>query len=82
MADQEQLLDTDAVADRVGVKASSIRIYLKRTRTRIADGLPVRPQDFPVPDQTIGRSPGWYAETIDQWLSNRPGPGRRRSEQG
>lgn len=78
MADQEPLLDTAAVAGRVGLEPATIRIYLKRTRSRVAEDLPVRPQDFPLPDQVLGRSPAWLPATIDQWLANRPGPGRRR----
>jgi len=79
MPDDERLLDTAAVAARVGLEIPTIRIYLKRTRARIARGLPVRPQDFPLPDQTIGRSPAWHRSTIDAWVASRPGPGRRRS---
>ncbi|MYV56461.1 hypothetical protein GT042_28915 [Streptomyces sp. SID3212] len=69
-------LDTEAVAARVGVTAGTVRLYLKRTRRRIRDGHPVRPQDFPLPDVQIGRSPAWVESTIAAWLAHRPGRGR------
>lgn len=78
MPGDEQLLDTAAVAARVGLGVQTIRIYLKRTRALVAEDLPVRPQDFPLPDRVIGRSPAWFPSTIDRWLASRPGSGRRR----
>ena len=75
-----RLLDTAAVAARVGVKPGTISIYLKRTRARIAQGLPLRPRDFPLPDQTISRAPAWTEATIDTWRANRPGRGHRPAD--
>jgi hypothetical protein len=69
-------LDTSAVADRIGVTPATVRLYLKRTRRRIADGLPVRPQDLPLPDVQVQRSPAWHVTTIDTWMASRPGRGR------
>lgn len=77
MSDEDPLLDTAAVADLVNLPVTTIRIYLKRTRARIADGQLVRPHDFPVQDDTFGRSPVWNRSTIEAWLAARPGPGRR-----
>jgi predicted DNA-binding transcriptional regulator AlpA len=80
MSDEDPLLDTAAVADIVNLPVTTIRIYLKRTRARVAEGLPARPHDFPVQDETFGRSPVWHRSTIEAWLSARPGPGRRTAE--
>ncbi|GAA1111801.1 hypothetical protein GCM10009577_37980 [Streptomyces javensis] len=79
MPDGNPLLDTEAVAAKIGVTSETVRMYLKRTRKRIADGLPVRPQDLPLPDEQIRRSPAWFESTIDAWISSRPGRGRRAS---
>lgn len=70
-------LDTAQVGERIGVTAATVRLYLKRTRKRITDGLPVRPQDFPLPDEQFRRSPAWRESTINTWIGNRPGRGRR-----
>lgn len=32
---------------------------------------------MPAPDVTVGEVRGWRAETIDRWMSNRPGRGAR-----
>ncbi|MER0443065.1 hypothetical protein ABR738_00490 [Streptomyces sp. Edi4] len=77
MPDGNPLLDTEAVAAKIGVASETVRIYLKRTRKRIADGQPVRPQDLPLPDDKFGRSPAWFESTIDAWVAVRPGRGRR-----
>ncbi|MFF4409850.1 hypothetical protein [Streptomyces sp. NPDC001404] len=80
-ASADRMLDTEAVAQKIGVKQSAtVRVYLKRTRRRVMDGLPVRPQDLPLPDQQIGRSPAWLESTIDRWIVNRPGRGHRPTE--
>ncbi|MEE1838185.1 helix-turn-helix transcriptional regulator [Streptomyces sp. SP17KL33] len=75
--DDDPYLDTAQVGERIGVSADSIRLYLKRTRKRISDGLKVRPQDLPLPDSQFRRSPVWHRSTIDAWIANRPGRGRR-----
>lgn len=77
MPDDDPLLDTAAVAALLKLGAPTVRIYLKRTRARAAAGDPVRDQDFPLPDETFGRSPVWRKSTINNWLSARPGSGRR-----
>ncbi|MCX4232060.1 hypothetical protein [Streptomyces ortus] len=78
--DEDPYLDTEAVSEQAGVAAETIRIYLKRSRKRVADGDELRPQDLPLPDMTIGRSPAWRQSTITAWLANRVGRGRPRSE--
>ncbi|MFF2571087.1 hypothetical protein [Streptomyces sp. NPDC058084] len=75
--DGDSLLDTEAVAAKIGVTSETVRIYLKRTRRRIAEGKAVRPQDLPLPDGQFGRSPAWLESTIDVWVAARPGRGRR-----
>jgi predicted DNA-binding transcriptional regulator AlpA len=73
-------LDTEQVGQRIGVSAATIRLYLKRTRKRISDNLPVRPQDLPLPDETFRRSPVWRESTVTRWIASRPGRGRRPAE--
>ncbi|MFF1284399.1 hypothetical protein ACFVY4_27105 [Streptomyces sp. NPDC058299] len=75
--DQDPYLDTAQVGERIGVVPETVRLYLKRTRKRAAASLPVRPADFPLPDSHARRSPLWRQSTIDTWLVNRPGRGRR-----
>lgn len=80
-ASRDRLLDTQDVATKIGSEhAATVRVYLKRTRKRVADGLPVRPQDLPLPDETVRRSPAWRESTIDRWMANRPGRGHRPTE--
>jgi predicted DNA-binding transcriptional regulator AlpA len=78
--DDDPYLDTAQVGEKIGVTPETVRLYLKRTRRRISDGLVVRPQDFPLPDKQARRSPTWRESTIDAWLVNRPGRGRRPTE--
>jgi len=77
MADDEKLIGYPGVHELTGLEVPTIRVYLKRTRARIAEELPVRDQDFPMPDETYGQSPTWKPSTIERWLANRPGRGRR-----
>ncbi|MFE9854674.1 hypothetical protein [Streptomyces sp. NPDC005780] len=72
----ERLLDTGGVAEIAGITAATVRLYLKRTRRRVADELRLRPADFPLPDDQFGRSPAWRESTIRAWLAVRPGRGR------
>lgn len=32
---------------------------------------------MPAPDVTVGNSPGWYPQTIKDWVASRPGKGFR-----
>jgi predicted DNA-binding transcriptional regulator AlpA len=74
--DADPYLDTEAVAEAVGVTTESIRVYLKRSRRRLRAGHALRPQDLPLPDVTLGRSPAWRTSTITDWSAHRVGPGR------
>jgi len=77
MANDEKLLDYAGVAKLTGLEVGTIRVYRKRTRLRETKKLPIRDEDFPVPDKTFGQSPTWKPSTIERWLANRPGRGRR-----
>ncbi|MFI5814946.1 hypothetical protein ACIA7S_28805 [Streptomyces sp. NPDC051643] len=78
--DDDPYLDTAQVGEKIGVSADTVRLYLKRTRKRIADGEPVRPQDLPLPDDQFRRSPVWRESAINTWIGHRPGRGRRGPE--
>jgi predicted DNA-binding transcriptional regulator AlpA len=79
--EEDPYLYTEQVAEKIGVSTpDTVRLYLKRTRKRISDGLPVRPQDLPLPDVMVRRSPAWRESTINTWIANRPGRGRRPAE--
>lgn len=51
------------VAARIGVTVGTAQTY--RAQKRLPD-----------PDGLIGRTPWWWATTIDVWQANRPGRGR------
>ncbi|MFD7705640.1 helix-turn-helix transcriptional regulator [Streptomyces sp. NPDC059786] len=78
--DDDPYLDTDTVAEQVGLAVDTVRVYLKRSRKRVKDGSELRPQDFPLPDMTVSRSPAWRQSTIDAWKGNRVGRGRPKTE--
>ena len=79
MAEDEKLIGYPGVADLTGLEIGTIRVYRKRTRLREVEKLPIRDEDFPVPDRTFGQSPAWYPSTIEKWLAARPGRGRRKA---
>ena len=74
--DADPYLDTEAVAEMVGVTTDTVRVYLKRSRKRLREAHELRPQDLPLPDAIIGRSPAWRTSTITAWSVHRVGPGR------
>lgn len=78
--DDDPYLDTEGVAGRAGLGTESIRVYLKRSRRREKDGYDLRPQDLPLPDLKVGRSPAWKQSTVDAWIANRATPGRPRTD--
>jgi predicted DNA-binding transcriptional regulator AlpA len=80
--DDDPLLDTEKVKELLGVeKVETVHLYLKRTRARVKDGLAIRPQDMPLPDELFGgRAPAWRQSTITGWIARRPGRGRRGPE--
>lgn len=53
-------------AELAGVGASTWRAYVARGQAPAADG------------QTNSGAPWWLRETVETWLANRPGQGRRR----
>ena len=78
-SDDDPYMDAEQVAAKVGITAGSVRMYLKRSRRRLAEGQELRAQDLPLPDITVSRSPAWLTSTIDAWINARPGRGRHRS---
>lgn len=58
------MMDTRAVADRLGVKPQSVRAYLAR-------GILIEP------DARYGQSPVWSVDRIEMWIASRPGQGNR-----
>ncbi len=52
------------VAEVAGVKVPTLRRYKKTGH-------------MPPPDITVGNSPGWYPQTIKDWVASRPGKGFR-----
>ena len=57
-------LDLTAFAARAGIKPGTIYGYHSTGR-------------LPQPDGWLGRTPWWWADTVDAWLTNRPGQGWR-----
>lgn len=64
--DSDELLDYQAVADRLGIARTSVEAYRWR-------GI------MPEPDRVMGRSPCWRASTIEDWIAGRPGRGVLRN---
>ncbi|MFF4409812.1 MarR family transcriptional regulator [Streptomyces sp. NPDC001404] len=52
------------VEEVTGIKVGTLRRYKKEGH-------------MPAPDITVGNSPGWYPQTIQEWKKNRPGRGFR-----
>lgn len=52
------MLDSKAVAEKIGVKVDSIHWYHKKKM-------------MPAADEFYGRSPVWKEETINEWISTR-----------
>lgn len=60
-------LTTDQLAERLGIKRTTVHRYRVRG-------------DIPEPDEYVGRTPLWSAEHIDAWLKERPGHGWRKGK--
>jgi len=72
---QGDLMTIADIAERIGVDVMSMRTYHQRAAiNRRASA--VRKGDLPEPTRRFGRSPVWEAETIEQWITERPGRGR------
>jgi hypothetical protein len=70
VSEDDPYLDTAAVADLIGVRPDSVRMYLKRAKSRRAEGKDT-PADIPAPDQMFGRTPVWRRSTIEKWRNAR-----------
>lgn len=62
------------IARVIGVGIDSMRVYHQRAARNRRMNEP-RPGDLPKPDETFGRSPVWSAETVSEWIAQRPGRG-------
>lgn len=60
MTDNKQLLTVSDLHEFVGI--SRQRMWKLRQKP-----------DFPKPDMVLGSAQGWYAETIERWMSERRG---------
>ncbi len=58
MSDNSNLLDVQAIANRLVVKPETVRWYHKKGQ-------------MPKADMYFGRTPVWKSETIDEWVSRR-----------
>jgi predicted DNA-binding transcriptional regulator AlpA len=56
---EQELWDTKAVADYLGVTASTVRAYVARN-------------EMPAPDMKLAGGWVWHASTIRDWHENRP----------
>jgi hypothetical protein len=72
MTGDDPIVDTAGVAVIAGgIATDSVRIYLKRSRARLREGLDLRAHDLPLPDYQIGRSPAWRTSSIERWIQAR-----------
>jgi hypothetical protein len=56
------VMTVEDIAETLGVQVGSVRQYLTRG-------------EAPAPDGYLGRTPWWRPETVDAWLTSRPGQG-------
>jgi hypothetical protein len=49
------LMDYNSIADHIGVEAAVLRLWRSRGK-------------MPEPDYIVAQSPGWLAETIEDWV--------------
>lgn len=66
---QDKILDDAAFAHRIGVKLTTFRGYVSR-------------KTVPIPDFILGTGRGWSAETVEDWIADRPGQGARTDSSG
>jgi len=64
--------DIAAVADFLGVRVDTVRVYRTRSAANRRAGTP-QPGDLPEEDDRFGRSPVWLGSTLLGW--ERPGSG-------
>lgn len=70
----DELLTTADVADLLGIKAGTVRLY----RTSSRPGGRYEQHPFPEPDDHVGINPVWRSgrkEEILRWSATRPGQG-------
>lgn len=73
-----KLLDTNALADRLGVGPRTVTEYLYRSRRLRAKGITkTGTYGLPEPDDTYGGRPVWKESTIARWERSCPGQGAR-----
>lgn len=63
---QDQLLSVEDVAEALGVKVASLRVYSSRASKSRMEATSTS-ADLPLPDYRFGRSPLWHASTIKNW---------------
>jgi len=61
-----ELLTLEDIADTMGWSPATAAKYRQRG---------VEQHGLPEPDATIGRTPVWFAATLEQWRVGRPGRG-------
>lgn len=59
-------LSVEDVADALGLKVASLRVYAARSTKSRLQGVQSRKQ-LPLPDFTFGRSPIWLKSTLVEW---------------
>lgn len=67
-------MDLTAIAHRLGITPDSARTYHARSQQHRAKHTP-KPGDMPPPDYTVAGRPAWEKETIEAWITARPGKG-------
>lgn len=67
-----EYLDIAGIAERIGVKPSSVQTYHKRAGRNRRDGQS-KPWDLPEPDARFGGAPVWKVATVEAWEDTRPG---------
>lgn len=72
------MLTLEQIADRLGVKIITARLYHNRATRYRRENREGR-YDLPAPTVIVGRSPRWSADVIEDWLAERPGRGRPKS---
>ena len=72
----KDIMDRAAVAEYLDVDPHTVTRYVNASRRRLARGLPLRPQDLPLPEY-LGATPYWHRKDIEAFKRARPGQGFR-----
>lgn len=78
---KHQLLTIKDVAERLGVGVPSVRSYRAVSQKNRINGIH-DPMDMPKADLYVSNVPVWYSATIEDWILNRPGRGRKSAYSG